>query len=78
MIVDSVSVVCADAATNPANANSYVYGTNTSSFTPAIDVTNETTVNGAGRSLQVGLAGASGMWTAVVAGAAMALGAILV
>ena len=76
VILDSVSVQCADASTNPANAQSYVYGTNASAFTPAIDVTNETTVNAA-QGLRA-LAGGKAMWTALVAGAAMALGAVLV
>ena len=75
-IVDSVSVTCADSTTNPADAQSYVYGGNTSSFTPTIDVTNETTVSGAA-SLRA-LAAGNGLWTALVAGAAMALGAVLV
>ena len=77
-IIDSVSVVCADAASNPANAQSYVYGGNTSAYTPAIEVTNETTVSGAAPRFRAALAAGSGLWTALVAGAAMALGAVLV
>ncbi|TBU30751.1 hypothetical protein BD311DRAFT_826392 [Dichomitus squalens] len=41
--VESVSIVCADAKSNPANAQLHMYGKNTS----AVLVTNETTVNGA-------------------------------
>ncbi|TBU23012.1 hypothetical protein BD311DRAFT_811039 [Dichomitus squalens] len=41
--VESVSVVCADAKSNPANAQLHMYGKNTST----VLVTNEMTVNGA-------------------------------
>ncbi|KAH9941782.1 glycoside hydrolase family 16 protein [Epithele typhae] len=75
-LVESVSITCADSKSNPAGATSYVFGTNTSSFNPQVAVTNETTVNGAG-SLRALSAGAS-VWSALVAGAALALGAVLV
>ncbi|EJF59764.1 hypothetical protein DICSQDRAFT_148289 [Dichomitus squalens LYAD-421 SS1] len=73
--VESVSVVCADAKSNPANAQSYVYGKNASAFSPAVAVTNETTVNGAA-GLRA-LAASGGAWTAITAGAALALAAVL-
>ncbi|OSC98072.1 glycoside hydrolase family 16 protein [Trametes coccinea BRFM310] len=77
-LVSSVTVQCADAGTNPPNAESYVYGKNTSAFTPEIDVTNKTTVtNGAG-ALFTGVGGAAGVWSALAAGVALALGAVLV
>lgn len=73
-LVNSVSVECADTSSNPANAQSYVYGKNASAFTPAVDVTNQTTVtNGAPRAF----GSVSGMWSMLAAGAAMALGAVL-
>ncbi|EIW55012.1 glycoside hydrolase family 16 protein [Trametes versicolor FP-101664 SS1] len=73
-LVNSVSVECADTSSNPANAQSYVYGKNASAFTPAVDVTNQTTVtNGAPRAF----GGVSGVWSMLAAGAAMALGAML-
>ena len=75
VLVDSVQIKCADAATNPADAQSYVYGQNTSAFNPQVTVSNESTVNGA--SVVRALAGSSAMWTALTAGTAMALGAFL-
>ncbi|KAI0370567.1 concanavalin A-like lectin/glucanase [Pilatotrama ljubarskyi] len=78
-LVSSVSVQCADASTNPANAQSYVYGKNTSAFTPEVDVTNKTTVTSGAASFRAFAAlGGHGVWGALVAGAAMALGAVLV
>ena len=67
-IVDSVSIACADTSANPADAQSYVYGANASAFSPAIDVSNETTVSGAA-SLRA-LAAGKGVWTALVAAGA--------
>lgn len=73
-LVNSVSVECADSSSNPSNAQSYVYGKNASAFTPAVDVTNQTTVtNAAPRAF----GGVSGVWSMLAAGAAMALGAML-
>lgn len=74
-LVQSVSVKCADASSNPAGAQSYVYGKNTSAFTPAVDVTNQTTVNN-GAGPRAGAYG--GVWGAVVAGTMLAVGALLV
>ena len=76
VLVESVEVQCADSSSNPPDAVSYVYGQNASAFSPSVAVTNETTVNGA--STLRALAGTSAMWTALTAGAAMALGAFLV
>ncbi|KAI0760422.1 concanavalin A-like lectin/glucanase domain-containing protein [Fomes fomentarius] len=76
-LVESVEVKCADSSSRSADAVSYVYGQNASAFTPSVAVSNETTVNGAG-ALRSTLAGSSAMWTALTAGAAMALGAFLV
>ena len=77
-LVSGVNVTCHDpaSASAPANTQSYVYGQNASAFSPSVAVTNETTVNG--ESTLRALAGTSAMWTALTAGAAMALGAFLV
>ncbi|KAI0642799.1 concanavalin A-like lectin/glucanase domain-containing protein [Trametes meyenii] len=74
-LVSSVSIECADAASNPANAESYVYKANSSAFTPQVDVTNQTTVNSSGA--RAARLATSGAWSALVVGAAMALGAVL-
>ncbi len=76
-LVESVSITCADSKANPSDAQSYVYGKNTSAFSPQIAVSNETTVNSGAMALRA-LAGAGGVWTAIGAGAFMALGALLV
>ena len=73
-LVSSVTVACADAKTNPANAESYVYGKNTSAFTPEIDVTNKTTVTSGAAPL---FASAANVWSALAAGAVLAFGAVL-
>ncbi|KAI0828678.1 concanavalin A-like lectin/glucanase domain-containing protein [Trametes gibbosa] len=75
-LVSSVSIECADTASNPSNAQSYVYGKNASAFTPAVDVTNQTTINN-GAMGRMGAVG-SGVWGALVAGAMLAVGAVLV
>ncbi|KAI8972848.1 concanavalin A-like lectin/glucanase domain-containing protein [Trametes punicea] len=80
-LVSSVSVVCADASTNPPDAQSYVYGKNVSAYTPEVDVTNKTTINAkldnaAAARMPRSVAGS--VWSALVAGAALALGAVLV
>ncbi|KAI0792520.1 concanavalin A-like lectin/glucanase domain-containing protein [Abortiporus biennis] len=46
-LVKSVSVKCADPTAATADVTSYVYGKNSTSFTPSIAFSNETTVNGA-------------------------------
>lgn len=73
-LVESVSVTCADSKTNPANATSYVYGQNSSAFSPSVAVSNQSTVTNAA----VGaLAASKAVWGALVGGAALALGAVL-
>ena len=66
--------MCADSSSNPADATSYVYGQNSSAFSPSVAVSNESTVtNGA-----IGaLAASKAMWGALVGGATLALGALL-
>ncbi|TBU65136.1 concanavalin A-like lectin/glucanase domain-containing protein [Dichomitus squalens] len=58
--IESVPTVCADVKSNSANAQSYVYGKNASTFSPAVAVTNETTINGPAGADGVVAAGASG------------------
>ena len=74
-IVDSVSITCADSKSNPADAQSYVYGQNASSFSPAVAVSNETTVNAAAP--RAGIVGGKGVWTTVGAAAVVAIAAAL-
>ncbi|KAI0763461.1 concanavalin A-like lectin/glucanase domain-containing protein [Trametes elegans] len=76
-MVSSVSVVCADAQSRPADATSYVYGANSSAFAPEVAVSNQTTLTNAAALPRPGLFAGSA-WGALVAGAAMAIGAILV
>lgn len=75
-LVESVSVTCADAKTNGANVTSYVYGQNSSAFSPSVAASNETTVTNA--AVGVGaLAASKAVWGALVGGAALAFGAVL-
>jgi len=46
-LVSSVNIECADPTTPAANVTSYIYGGNSSSLTPGINLSNATTVNGA-------------------------------
>jgi len=46
-LVSSVNVQCADPVTPGGNVTSYIYGSNSSSFTPGINFSNATTVNSA-------------------------------
>jgi beta-glucanase (GH16 family) len=46
-LVSSVNIQCADPVTPSGNVTSYIYGSNSSSFTPGINFSNATTVNSA-------------------------------
>lgn len=55
---------------------SYVYGQNSSAFSPSVAASNETTVTNA--AVGVGaLAASKAVWGALVGGAALAFGAVL-
>ena len=46
-LVESVTIDCQDPTTPDAGTTSYVYGKNSSSFTPSVAFSNLTTINGA-------------------------------
>ena len=75
-LVQSVNITCSDPTAEPSDATSYVYGKNSSTFTPSVAFSNLTTVNGAVGSLAGG-AGALGLWTVAGAAAFSLLGAVL-
>ncbi|KAH9946909.1 concanavalin A-like lectin/glucanase domain-containing protein [Amylocystis lapponica] len=68
-VVESVSITCNDPTTAAGDVTSYVYGSNSTAFTPSIAFSNETTVNGA---LGAG-ARVWGAWWAVAAASVAAL-----
>lgn len=75
-LVQSINVTCHDPTIAPFNATSYVYGTNSSAFTPSIAFSNASTVNAA-RGMMQDAAGPFGMWTVACAVAFSLLGAVL-
>lgn len=46
-LVSSVSIECLDPTTPAADVTSYIYGTNSSQFTPSVSFSNESTISGA-------------------------------
>jgi hypothetical protein len=46
-LISSVNITCNDPVKPSANVTSYVYTPNTTTFTPGIEFSNETTINGA-------------------------------
>ncbi|KAH9833191.1 concanavalin A-like lectin/glucanase domain-containing protein [Rhodofomes roseus] len=68
--IESVSVTCNDPQAASGNITSYVYGSNSSAFTPAITLSNETTIESNGALAAVP---ASFKWALVASGAAMLL-----
>ena len=47
-LISSVNVTCNDPVKPSADVTSYVYTPNTTSFTPGVEFSNQTTINGAG------------------------------
>lgn len=71
--VQSVEVVCADPVKPNANITAYVYGANSSTFTPSVSFSNQSTlVNAAGA-----VASPRGVWAVLGAAAALVVGALL-
>lgn len=73
MLLQSVTVKCAKDTVQGAggvNATSYVYGANSTDGVPTVKITNQTTVNAAGRGMGV----AGGFWMVGVIGASLAVG----
>ena len=75
-LIQSVNITCNDPGTEPTDATSYVYGKNSSSFTPSVAFSNLTTINGAAGSLG-GVKNVLGLWTVGSAVVFSLLGAIL-
>lgn len=75
-LVQSVNITCQDPTAEPTDATSYVYGKNSSTFTPSVAFSNLTTINGAVGSLG-GVKGALGLWTIASAVVFSLLGAML-
>ena len=77
-LVKGVNITCHDpaSASAPADTQSYVYGKNSSSFTPSVAFSNLTTINGAAGSLG-GVKNVLGLWTVGSAVVFSLLGAIL-
>lgn len=63
-LVQSVSITCEDSTTPAAGTTSYVYGKNSSSFTPSVAFSNLTTINGA-RTMLGGEGVASLRWSVI-------------
>ncbi|KAF5389585.1 hypothetical protein D9757_004084 [Collybiopsis confluens] len=79
-LVQSVSVKCADPQSPGPNITSYIYGANQSTDTPNIDFSNQSTMNGSGRSvdmigLRLGLGATIVSW---MAGALVVLTTVVV
>jgi len=74
--VDSVSITCNDPTPAGPNITSYVYGSNSSAFTPSIDFSNETTISATGGALGMldGLRGKGIAVSVFAAACAMLLG----
>ncbi|PCH35418.1 glycoside hydrolase family 16 protein [Wolfiporia cocos MD-104 SS10] len=72
--VDSVSITCNDPTTPSANVTAYVYGKNSSTDTPSIDFSNETTIASSGAFGFDGVRASGVKWAVAVSAAMMALG----
>lgn len=73
MLLQSVTVKCAKDAVQGAggvNATSYVYGANSTDGVPSVKITNQTTINAAGRGAGV----AGGFWVMGVTALSLAVG----
>ena len=75
-LIQSVNITCHDPNTEPTDATSYVYGKNSSTFTPSVAFSNLTTINGAAGSLG-GVKNVLGVWTVASAVVFSLLGAVL-
>ena len=73
-LVSGVNVTCHDpaSASAPANTQSYVYGQNSSAFTPSVALSNASTINGAS-GLMAGVNGGWGLWTAMASAVVFSL-----
>ena len=76
-LIQSINITCADPTTEPSDATSYVYGKNSSTFTPSVAFSNLTTINGAVGSLN-SVQGVMGLWTVLGAAVFSLVGAALV
>lgn len=61
-LIKSITVNCSDPTPIASNVTSYVYGGNTTSNTPSIDLSNASTVNGALGAMSA-VSGPWGIWT---------------